>query len=527
MATSYRMTTTTTTTSSRSQHGAELIGREATAFVEATEREKKDLQELNSRLEIYIGRVKQLEIANRDLVQELDELRSRLGGEVGQVKYKFSDSLKTARSKIADAHQGTVAIEVKANRLRQDVVDYRNRYEDALREANRERATWGASIHSATAELERSKSMYASILDEEKRLYAEQEHLYRELDTVKDELDAAISERLVLQHQEENLKAELEFLNRVHVQEISELRGLLSQAPADTRDFFKNELALAIREIKAEYEKIVHTTRTDLETVFESRVVAAEAAAAARSEVSVQRQAEISKMSESIASLRSKFTDLEAKNVALEREAYALQNQIREDKRQYEEELSKRDAALVFMREDCQKLVIELQALLNTKQTLDTEIAIYRKLVESEEHRVGQYVVAEKESVFSGEVSTRSTFQRHAKGNVSIVECEPTGKYIILENTSSRENEDIGEYQIKRTIDGRHAFTYTLPAHTNLRAGGHLKIYARNGGGIHSPPESIIFEGEPSWGQGASVQTILYNRSHVERASHIQKTVSQ
>jgi intermediate filament protein if len=34
-----------------------------------------------------------------------------------------------------------------------------------------------------------------------------------------------------------------------------------------------------------------------------------------------------------------------------------------------------------------------------------------------------------------GEVQTKTTFQRSAKGNITINECEPNGKFITLENT--------------------------------------------------------------------------------------------
>lgn len=37
--------------------------------------------------------------------------------------------------------------------------------------------------------------------------------------------------------------------------------------------------------------------------------------------------------------------------------------------------------------------------------------------------------------VVKGEMATRTSFQRSAKGNVSIAECHPDGKYIVLENT--------------------------------------------------------------------------------------------
>lgn len=61
--------------------------------------------------------------------------------------------------------------------------------------------------------------------------------------------------------------------------------------------------------------------------------------------------------------------------------------QLNDDQRQYEAALNDRDATLRRMREECQTLVAELQALLDTKQLLDAEIAIYRKMLEGEESR--------------------------------------------------------------------------------------------------------------------------------------------
>lgn len=37
--------------------------------------------------------------------------------------------------------------------------------------------------------------------------------------------------------------------------------------------------------------------------------------------------------------------------------------------------------------------------------------------------------------VVKGETATRTSFQRSAKGNVSIAETNPEGKFIMLENT--------------------------------------------------------------------------------------------
>lgn len=53
---------------------------------------------------------------------------------------------------------------------------------------------------------------------------------------------------------------------------MKELQALLSQQPADTRDFFKNELALAIRDIKTEYETIATANKQDMENWYKLKV---------------------------------------------------------------------------------------------------------------------------------------------------------------------------------------------------------------------------------------------------------------
>ncbi|VDO20128.1 unnamed protein product [Brugia timori] len=192
------------------------------------------------------------------------------------------------------------------------------------------------------------------------------------------------------------------------------------------------------------------------------------------------------------------------------------------------------------MREECQTLVAELQALLDTKQMLDAEIAIYRKMLEGEESRVGLRQMVEQvvkthslqqqedtDSTRSvrGEVSTKTTFQRSAKGNVTIAECDPNGKFIMLENSHRSKDENLGEHKLRRKLDNRREIVYIIPPNTVLKAGRTMKIWARDQGGIHSPPESLVYDGENTWGIGANVVTTLINKDGDERATHTQKTI--
>jgi intermediate filament protein if len=114
--------------------------------------------------------------------------------------------------------------------------------------------------------------------------------------------------------------------------------------------------------------------------------------------------------------------------------------------------------------------------------------------------------------IVKGETATRTSFQRSAKGNVSIhvslnvsifihktenqrptqtricinkhtyvhqnllQETNPEGKFIVLENTHRSKEEPIGEWKLKRKIDGKKEIVYTMPKDFVLRPGKNVKV---------------------------------------------------
>ncbi|VDO06120.1 unnamed protein product [Haemonchus placei] len=384
------------------------------------------------------------------------------------------------------------------------------------------------------------RARWKQLTDEEKRLNNDNARIWEDLQKARNDLDEETIGRIDFQNQVQTLMEELEFLRRVHEQEVKELQALLAQAPADTREFFKNELALAIRDIKDEYDYIAKQGKQDMESWYKLKVSEVQGSANRAAMESTYQREEVKRMRDNIGDLRGKLGDLENKNALLEKEVQNLNYQLSDDQRQYEMALNDRDATLRRMREECQTLVAELQALLDTKQMLDAEIAIYRKMLEGEESRVGLRQMVEQvvkthslqqqedtDSTRSvrGEVSTKTTFQRSAKGNVTIAECDPNGKFITLENTHRTKDENLGEHKLKRKLDKGREIVFTIPPNTVLKAGKTMKIYARDQGGINNPPESLVFEAENTWGIGANVVTSLYNKEGEERATHTQKTI--
>lgn len=517
----------------------------ASAILESREREKKEMQDLNDRLASYIEKVRFLEAQNRKLAGDLEALRSRWGKDTSSIRQMYEGELQEARKVIDDTAKAKAQIEGQIARLQDDLADYRHKYEEALRlrEGDKEKIDGLLTqLSDAEAEIALLRRRIENMEEEVARLKKENQRLSAELQKARSDLDQETLNRIDYQNQVQTLMEEIEFLRRVHDQEIKELQALAARdTTAENREFFKNELALAIRDIRNEYDQIAAQNKTDMESWYKLKVQEIHTASARQNMETGYQKEETKRLRSQLGDLRGKLADLEGRNSLLEKQVQELTYQLEDDQRQYEAALNDRDAQIRKMREECQALMVELQMLLDTKQTLDAEIAIYRKMLEGEENRTGlrqlveqvvkthslqQQEDTESMRVVKGETATRTSFQRSAKGNISIAECHPEGKYIVLENTNRNKEELMDEWKLKRKIDGKKEVVFTMPSKFVLKPGKTVKIWARGQGGSHNPPEQLVFEGEDNWGLGNNVQTILYNKDGEERATHIQRTSS-
>ncbi|KAK6015998.1 intermediate filament tail domain protein [Ostertagia ostertagi] len=488
-------------------------------------------------------------------------LRNRWGKDTHSIRSMYEGEMSQAKKVIAQTGKEKDDLEKDIRKLQDELNEFRRKFEEAskARLGDREKIDeLLVKLSNIEAEINLLKRRIALLEEEISRLKKENMRLMAELQRARTDLDQETLNRIDYQNQVATLLEEIDFINRVHDQEIKELQAMAARdTTSENREFFKNELASAIRDIRNEYDQMMNTNRNDMESWYKLKVQEIQTQSARQNMEQGYQKDEVKRLRTQLTDLRGKLADLEGRNALLEKQIQELNYQLEDDQRSYEAALNDRDAQIRKMREECQALMVELQMLLDTKQTLDAEIAIYRKMLEGEgdgpglRQLVEQVVrttgineVADTETmrVVKGETSSRTSYTRSAKGNVSIQDPSPDGKYVILENTHRSKEEPIGEWKLKRKIDGKREIVYTFPADFVLKGGKAVKVgwceillileqgiesFFRSGhednGGVHNPPESLLFDAEDTFGVGSNVQTILYNKEGEERATHIQR----
>merc|ERR1719383_5877 len=236
---------------------------------------------------------------------------------------------------------------------------------------------------------------------------------------------------------------------------------------------------------------------------------------------------------------------LRAHNAALEERIAALEAELDEQAKLHRLAIDERDAEIEKLRAQLAAQILELKELMDSKLALDAEIATYRRLLQGEESRLKEHMggggmvvqsssssasasaggASQQVTVTRSEMSAKTTYQRSAKGPVSITECSPDGKYIVLENTNKSKDQNLDGWMIKRKVDNAAEMNFNFPKGFVLKSGRSVKIFARGGGAVHNPPDTLVWNEAENWGVGSNIVTTLYSDKQEEKATHIQKTI--
>ncbi|XP_037350187.1 glial fibrillary acidic protein isoform X1 [Talpa occidentalis] len=324
-----------------------LAGALNAGFKETWASERAEMMELNDRFASYIEKVRFLEQQNKVLAAELNQLRAK------------------EPTKLADVYQA----ELRELRLRLDQLTATN----ARLEVERDNLALDLGV-------------LKQKLQEETNLRLEAEN---NLAAYRQEADEATLARLDLERKAESLGEEIQFLRKVHEEEMQELQEQLTRQQVHVElDVAKPDLTAALREIRMQYEAVASSNMHETEEWYRSKFADLTDAAARNADLLRQAKHEANDYRRQLQALTCDLESLRGTNESLERQMREQEERHAREVASYQEALTRLEEEGQTLKDDMARHLQEYQDLLNVKLALDMEIATYRKLLEGEENRI-------------------------------------------------------------------------------------------------------------------------------------------
>nr|AAC46633.1 filarin [Haemopis marmorata] len=543
-----------------------MAGGAATSVTDQRKSEKREMQDLNERFAGYIEKVRFLEAQNKKLSDELDTLKSRWGKQTTVIKTMYQTDLDQIKRLLDDCEKETQRLQIQVASMEEKVDDLRRKLDEANPAVAESRDKLERQIHQIS-EIESEVHLLrlrSNLLDGDRR-YSKaiitklQENLNRartDFDAQAAEHDAAEAKRLALEE-------ELAFIKELHEQELRELAAkAYFDSTASNREYWKSEMSMQLKKLQEHYGEKIDDLQNEMSFNYTTHVQSLNlprpAVTSTTKEESVRIRMQTNEM-------RTKVLEYEGRNDMILREIEELKREMEEREIEILKEIDGTKGEIITMKAEMEAITAELEALLDAKLSLEIEIATYKKLLEGETDGEGLKQVVDamfdsytnatasaasayadgiygegyngsatgfssstslsrKITASSSLVGGRTSYQRNARGPVSIAECSPDGKFVILENTGKR-REELGGFTLRRKVDGKDVPVYTFKADAGIDPHMKIKLWVKGAKPSNATASDIEVD-ILDWGTGQNITTQLFNTSGQDRASHIQKTLA-
>ncbi|XP_004441394.2 PREDICTED: lamin-B2 [Ceratotherium simum simum] len=530
--------------------------------------EKEELRELNDRLAHYIDRVRALELENDRLLLKISEKEEVTTREVSGIKTLYESELADARRVLDETARERAQLQIEIGKLHAEL-------EEASKSSKKregELVVAQARVKDLESLFQRSEAELGAALSDKRSLEGDVAELRAQLAKAEDghavakkQLEKETLMRVDLENRCQSLQEELDFRKNVFEEEVRETRRRherrLVEVDSSRQQEYDFKMAQALEELRAQHDEQVRLYKLELEQTYQAKLDNAKLLSDQNDKAASAAREELKEALMRVESLSYQLSGLQKQATAAEDRIRELEETMAGERDKFRKMLDAKEREMTEMRDVMQQQLAEYQELLDVKLALDMEISAYRKLLEGEEERLklspspSSRVTISRAASSGSSVSTagrsgRSKRKRleaeealgsassgigvgsgsfhlaqqaSASGSVSIEEIDLEGKFVRLKNSSDKD-QSLGNWRIKRQIIEGEEIAYKFTPKYVLRAGQTVTVWAAGAGVAHSPPSTLVWKSQSSWGTGESLRAVLVNADGEEVAM---RTVKQ